>query len=62
MVAKDKMFIDIGAANLKEAQEMGVRLGDAIVPDSKFSTMSKTVYQGWEEEGQAYPGLWESVR
>ena len=52
VVAKDKMFIDIGAANLKEAQEMGVRLGDAIVPDSKFSTMSKTVFKDGKRKGK----------
>ena len=52
VVTKDKMFIDIGAANLMEAQEMGVRLGDAIVPDSKFSTMTKTVFKDGKRKGK----------
>jgi putative aminopeptidase FrvX len=52
VVTKDKMFIDIGAANLKEAQEMGVRLGDAVVPDSRFSTLTKTSFKDGKRKGK----------
>ncbi len=35
-----ELFIDIGAKDKKEAEEFGVRPGDSIVPDSKFTIMS----------------------
>lgn len=44
VVKKEKMFIDIGCSNEKEATHMGVRIGDPIVPDSTFSTTTKTTY------------------
>lgn len=34
-----EMFIDIGAKDKKEAEEYGVRPGDSITPDSKFTLM-----------------------
>ena len=34
-----EMFIDIGASSKEEAEEMGVRPGDAIVPMAEFFTM-----------------------
>lgn len=34
------LFIDIGAQSREEAEEFGVRPGDAIVPDSKFTPMA----------------------
>jgi endoglucanase len=39
VLEKTKMFIDIGAANKTEAEEMGVRIGDPIVPFSPFSVI-----------------------
>ena len=40
VVTKDKMFIDIGARNRKEAEgKFGVRVGDPIVPNFPFSRM-----------------------
>lgn len=33
------MFIDIGARNKAEVEEMGIRLGDPITPVSEFTTM-----------------------
>ncbi len=45
VVTKDKMFIDIGCSNEREAKDMGVRIGDPVVPDSLFSTIEKNVYR-----------------
>ena len=35
VVTREKMFIDIGCSNEKEAKDMGVRIGDPVVPDSR---------------------------
>lgn len=35
-----EMFVDIGAKDKKEAEEFGVRPGDSIIPDSKFTLMN----------------------
>jgi putative aminopeptidase FrvX len=45
VVTKEKMFIDIGCSNEREAREMGVRIGDPVVPDSTFSTIEKTIFR-----------------
>lgn len=45
VVTKDKMFIDIGCSNKDEAEEMGVRVGDAVVPDSTFYLMKKRSFK-----------------
>ncbi len=53
VVTKEKMFIDIGCSNEQEAREMGVRIGDPVVPDSAFATFEKTVFrkpEGGSEE------------
>ena len=52
LVKKDKMFIDIGASNTEEAEAMGVRVGDAVVPDSKFSTITKTAFKDGKKAGK----------
>jgi len=36
----EEMFIDIGARDASEARAFGVRLGDAVVPDSPFVRMA----------------------
>lgn len=51
VVVKDKMFIDIGASNEDEAKSMGVRIGNPVMPDSEFSTMSKTTYKNGKKKG-----------
>jgi endoglucanase len=51
VVVKQKMFIDIGAANEEEARAMGVRTGNPIVPDSAFSTMTKKVFKDGKRKG-----------
>ena len=39
LVTMDKMYIDIGAASKEEAEEMGVKIGDPVVPWSPFSLL-----------------------
>lgn len=39
VVEKNKMFIDIGVSSKKEAEEMGIRIGDPVVPWSPFSVI-----------------------
>ena len=39
VVEKKMMYIDVGAASKKEATDMGVKIGDPVVPFSGFSTM-----------------------
>jgi putative aminopeptidase FrvX len=51
VVAKEKMFIDIGASNEEEAKEMGVRIGNPVMPDSCFSTLKKKVYRDGKRKG-----------
>lgn len=40
VVEKKDMYIDIGAASIKEVEAAGVRVGDPIVPYSEFTPMS----------------------
>ncbi len=51
VVTKDKMFIDIGASNENEAKEMGVRLGNPVMPDSCFSTIEKKIFRDGKKKG-----------
>lgn len=39
VVKKENMFIDIGATSFQEAVDMGVRIGDPVVPWSPFATI-----------------------
>jgi len=39
VVKKDKMFIDIGATSMEDAEKMGVRIGDPVMPWSPFTPM-----------------------
>lgn len=45
-ITYDKLFIDIGAENEKEARRMGVRIGDPIGFDIKFVRVGKDVVIG----------------
>ncbi len=38
--ARKDMFLDVGAASKEEAQSFGIRPGDPIVPDSRFTQMA----------------------
>ena len=40
VVEKKTMYIDIGATSKQEVEEAGVRVGDPVVPDSKFTVMA----------------------
>jgi len=51
VVVKDKMFIDIGASNDDEAKNMGIRLGNPVIPDSCFSTFTKRVFKDGKKKG-----------
>ena len=45
VVKKRNMFIDLGCSNKREAEEMGVRVGDPITPRSGFSVTEKKVFE-----------------
>lgn len=40
----EDMYIDVGAANPSEVRDFGIRVGDAIVPDSPFVRMANPDY------------------
>ena len=44
VIEKSKMFIDVGCSNAKEVEEMGIRVGDAIMPTSEFSIITKKAF------------------
>ncbi len=52
LVKRRDMFIDIGAADKENALEMGVRIGDPIVPRQRFSHMGNEKYligKAWDD-------------
>jgi len=42
VVTKDKMFIDVGCKSKKEIENLGIQIGDPVVPDSKFELLERT--------------------
>jgi len=50
VVTRDKMFIDIGATSKEEAEKMGVKIGDPVVPWSPFSL----IHDGRVAMGKAF--------
>jgi putative aminopeptidase FrvX len=54
VITKDKMFIDVGASNKDEVQAMGIRIGDAIVPESSFFSLIKKSYKEGKEVGERH--------
>lgn len=40
MIPKKEMFIDVGATSKEEVEELGVRVGDPIVPHASFEVMA----------------------
>lgn len=52
VVKHDKMFVDIGASSKEEAVALGVRVGDPIVPDSRFVTVTKPVIEEGSNRGE----------
>ena len=51
VITKDKMFIDLGCSTRKEAEDLGVRVGDPVVPASRFSVLRKDTPEGVVELG-----------
>ena len=51
VVVKEKMFMDVGASNEDEAKEMGIRVGNPVIPDSCFSTITKKVFRDGKKKG-----------
>ena len=45
LLTKKKMFIDIACSNRREAAEMGVRVGDPVVPLSNFEIVEKKAFE-----------------
>ncbi|MGQ4871572.1 MAG: M42 family metallopeptidase [Candidatus Thorarchaeota archaeon] len=41
VVTKDKMYIDIGCTSKEEVEELGIRVGDPVVPYALFRTMKR---------------------
>ena len=50
VVTKDKMFIDVGCKSKQEVEELGIQIGDPIVPDSKFEIITRTQIEKKGEE------------
>jgi len=46
VIEADKLFIDIGAKDKKEAEKMGVNVGDVVSFDTKFARIGKDVVVG----------------
>lgn len=46
IVEADRLFIDVGAKDKKEAEKMGVHVGDVVSFDTKFSRIGKDVVVG----------------
>jgi putative aminopeptidase FrvX len=46
VIEADKLFIDIGAKDKKEAEKMGVCIGDVVSFDTKFARIGKNVVIG----------------
>lgn len=51
VIEKSKMFIDLGCSNKKEAEELGIRIGDPVMPISKFSLTEKTIFENEKSTG-----------
>ena len=51
-VPLDAMQIDVGATSREEAEAMGVRIGDAVVPDSRFFTVTRPRIQNGKRKGE----------
>ena len=46
IVTYDQLFIDIGAENLKDANKMGVKVGDPVSFDVQYAKLSKDIVTG----------------
>jgi len=46
VITTDNLFIDVGATNKKDAQKMGIKVGDVVSFDTKFVKINKDVVLG----------------
>jgi endoglucanase len=46
IITYDNLFIDVGAENREDAKKMGVKVGDAICFDAKYTKLTKTIVMG----------------
>lgn len=51
-IRKEKMFIDVGCSNVDEVKELGIRIGDAAVPDTSFRLMRKSSFREGKPAGE----------
>ncbi len=52
LIKRKSMFIDIGAADKEDAQKMGVRIGDPVVPRQRFFHLENEKYlagKAWDD-------------
>jgi len=52
LIKQKKMFIDIGAKNRKDAEKLGVRIGDPVAPRQEFVQMENGKYlmgKAWDD-------------
>ena len=52
VVVKDDMFIDVGCKNQKEVEALGIKIGDPMIPDSKFEVVERVQISKNEETGK----------
>ncbi len=52
VVSKEDMFIDIGCKSKKEAEALGIQIGDPMIPDSPFELVKRTQLIKNEESGK----------
>jgi putative aminopeptidase FrvX len=55
-----QMFVDIGAANKKEVEELGIEVGDPIIPLCEFETLANPKYllaKAWDNRMGCYVAL-----
>ncbi|MHA1211628.1 MAG: M42 family metallopeptidase [Candidatus Heimdallarchaeota archaeon] len=52
VVTKDKMFIDVGCKSKKEVDNLGIKIGDPIVPDATFELWKRKQIIKDEETGK----------
>lgn len=52
VVEKKDMFIDVGAADKEDAEKMGIRPGDPVIPHAEFTVMKNEKYlmaKAWDD-------------
>ncbi|RMH68741.1 MAG: M42 family peptidase [Gemmatimonadetes bacterium] len=52
VVTKDKMYIDVGCTSNEELKELGIRMGDPVVPHSEFQILNRKRIKKSENGGE----------